>query len=106
MNGARGRSGHSNKTYFEGGQTPLTRRLPKKGFTNIFKKSYQIVNVGDLEGIEAKEIDAQVLFEAGLIHDKNKPVKILGNGELKKAVVVKADAFSKTAREKLQMPKA
>lgn len=107
MNGAKGRRGHASKAYFEGGQTPLTRRLPKKGFKNPFGTVYQIVNVGDLGKIDpqGKEIDAAVLFENGLIHSKDKPVKILGNGSLAKTVVVKADAYSKAAREKLNMPK-
>jgi len=105
MNGAKARRGHKTKFYFEGGQTPLTRRIPKKGFNNIFKKSFQIVNIGDLEKLDVgdKEINAEVLFENGLIHSKDKPVKILGNGELTKDIVVKVDAYSKTAREKLKI---
>jgi large subunit ribosomal protein L15 len=102
-NGAHARSGATHKLYFEGGQTPLTRRIPKRGFTNPFKLTYQIVNVGDLQGLEETEIDAEVLYKNGLIHDKDRPVKILGNGEITRSVNVKAEAFSKTAREKLKM---
>ena len=107
MNGAKARSGNTTKAYFEGGQTPLTRRLPKKGFKSPFKVVYQIVNVGDLCKIDAsvKEVDATVLFESGLIHSKDRPVKVLGNGEIDRAVVVKVDAYSKAARDKLGIPK-
>ena len=103
-NGARARRGHTNKLYFEGGQTPLSRRLPKKGFTNIFKKVYQIVNVGDLAGLDVKEgdISPEVLAEHGLIRSADEPVKILGKGECDKELSVVADAFSKSAREKLK----
>jgi large subunit ribosomal protein L15 len=106
--GDRARSGTSVRVYFEGGQTPLTRRSPKRGFTSPFKVRYQIVNVGDLAKIEAgeKEIDAKVLYEHGLIHSPDKPVKILGGGELDRQLVVKADAYSASAREKLKMSKA
>ena len=96
------------KLYFEGGQTPITRRLPKRGFNNSnFKVNYQIVNVGDIEKIESKvkEIDAQWLFENGLIHSKEKPVKILGNGDLSKVIEIKANAFSQTARDKIEKVK-
>jgi large subunit ribosomal protein L15 len=96
------------KTYFEGGQTPLSRRVPKKGFRNRFGTRYQIVNVGDVERIDAqgKDIDAQVLRASGLIHSADRPVKILGGGEVSKPVSVKVAAYSKSAREKLKMPKA
>jgi large subunit ribosomal protein L15 len=105
-NGDRARSGAKNKLYFEGGQTPLTRRIPKKGFINPFNVTYQIVNVGDLEALGETEIDAAVLKKNGLIHDAGRPVKILGNGELTRQVTVTVDAYSKTARAKLNMPKA
>jgi large subunit ribosomal protein L15 len=106
-NGHKARSGSTNKFYFEGGQTPLTRRIPKRGFTNIFRKEYQIVNVGDLEKMALldKEITVGVLHENGLIHEVDRPVKILGNGELTKNVSVKVHAFSKTAREKIEKAK-
>jgi large subunit ribosomal protein L15 len=104
-NGAHARSGATHRLYFEGGQTPLTRRIPKKGFVNPSTVKYQIVNVGDLQNIEETEIDSVVLHKNGLIHDKDRPVKILGNGELTRTVTVKVDAYSKTAREKLKMTK-
>ncbi len=104
MNGARARSGFKNKLYFEGGQLPLIRRLPKRGFNNIFKVNYQIVNVGDIEKTEAKatEIDAAWLHENGLIHSATDPVKVLGNGELTKSITIKANKFSKTALDKIE----
>ncbi len=103
-NGAKARSGAKNKPYFEGGQMPLTRRLPKRGFNNIFKIHYQIVNVGDLQKVEfdTKEIDAQQLYDNGLVHSKDKPIKILGNGDFSKVLTIKANAFSKTARDKIE----
>jgi large subunit ribosomal protein L15 len=106
-NGHKARSGSTNKFYFEGGQTPLTRRIPKRGFTNIFRKEYQIVNVGDLDKIEQVDSDVTVEFlhEKGLIHEIDRPVKILGNGELTKNITVKVHAFSKTAREKIEKAK-
>ncbi|MGD9201887.1 MAG: 50S ribosomal protein L15 [Chitinispirillia bacterium] len=106
-NGAKARRGAKNKLYFEGGQTPLTRRLPKRGFNNIFRTRYQIVNIGDVQMIEIEdsEIDAQWLFNHGLIHSKDKLVKILGNGEISKNITIKANAFSKTARDKIEKAK-
>ncbi len=102
--GDKSRSGSRFKAYFEGGQTPMTRRIPKRGFDSPFRKVYQIVNVKDLASIENqdREIDAQVLFESGLIHRADKPVKVLGMGEIEKAITVKADAYSKSARQKLK----
>jgi large subunit ribosomal protein L15 len=101
------RSGRKQKLYFEGGQTPHTRRIPKRGFHNQFSKVFQIINVGELEKLELadKEIDAAWLYENGLIHNNTEPVKVLGNGELSKKVVIKAHAFSKSAREKIEKAK-
>jgi large subunit ribosomal protein L15 len=104
-NGHSARNGTSEKTYFEGGQTPLVRRTPKKGFVSPFKVAYQVVNVGQLETLDIQEIDAKTLFEHGLIGSPDRPVKILGGGTLTKTVTVKADAYSKSARDKLKMPK-
>ena len=106
-NGHKARSGSREKAYFEGGQTPLTRRIPKRGFTSPFKTRYQIINVGDLEklDIQDKEVDARLLFEHGLVASPDMPVKVLGGGTCGKSVVVKADAYSATAREKLKIPK-
>jgi large subunit ribosomal protein L15 len=106
-NGYKARSGANNKYYFEGGQTPLTRRLPKRGFTNIFRTEYQIVNISDLEKLEntEEEISVAFLHKNGLVHEVDRPVKILGNGELTKKVSVKVHAYSKTAREKIENAK-
>jgi large subunit ribosomal protein L15 len=107
-NGHKARSGSTEKAYFEGGQTPLSRRIPKRGFVSPFKIEYQVVNVNEIEKIDSqgKEIDAKMLFEQGLIQSMELPVKILGNGSITKTVTVKVDAYSKSAREKLKMPKA
>jgi large subunit ribosomal protein L15 len=100
--GARSRAGYKSKVGFEGGQTPLQRRLPKRGFHNRFKSEVQIVNLRDLERIKRiTKIDPQVLFEKGLIKKKDVPVKILGDGELNREIEIKAHAFSKSAREKI-----
>lgn len=105
-NGHKARSGSSNKAYFEGGQTPLTRRLPKRGFHSPFKVEFQIVNVGLLESLDSgKEITVEALFERGLIHKADVPVKILGNGDLTKTLNVKAHAFSKSAKDKIEKAK-
>jgi len=97
------RSGAKHRVWFEGGQMPIQRRLTKRGFTNIFKKEYQIVNVGDLNKLKkVEEITPAVLYDHGLIRKKNMPVKILGNGELEIKVTVQANAFSKSAMEKIE----
>ena len=85
---------------FEGGQMPLHRRLPKRGFKNIFREEYSIVNVERLEAIGETEITPDVLKKAGVV-DGRSPVKILGNGELKSALTVHAHKFSKSAQEKI-----
>ena len=100
--GAGQRSGFKRKAVREGGQMPLHRRLPKHGFTNIFKKEWQIVNVSDLTRCEPGEVTGETLKAAGLIKKLDVPIKILGNGELQKAYTVKAAAFSKTALEKIK----
>jgi len=101
--GAGSRSGHKRKLGFEGGQTPLQRQMPKRGFTNIFKKQYQVVNLWDLEKLgKLKKIDPEVLFEHRVIRKKNVPVKILGGGELKRVIEISAHAFTKSAIEKIE----
>ena len=95
------RSGVSFMRGFEGGQMPLHRRLPKRGFTNIFKKEYTVVNLGRLAELEAGEITPEVLFERGMLKSKNGMVKILGVGELTKAVTVRAHKFSESAQQKI-----
>jgi large subunit ribosomal protein L15 len=80
----------------------LIRRFPKRGFTSIFKKEYQIINLSDLNRIKEANIGPDLLEERGLIKDKSKLIKILGDGEIKNAVTVKAHAFSKQAAEKIK----
>ena len=100
--GAGQRSGFKRRSWFEGGQMPLSRRLPKRGFTNNFKKEFQIVNIGKLEGIEEKKIDAMLLYEKGLVRSPFKPIKILGSGDLKQSIDIVATKFSKAAKEKIE----
>jgi len=101
--GARSISGYSIMRGFEGGQMPLHRRLPKRGFTNIFKKEYAIVNVSSLEKLEGTTFDAESLLKLGVIRKlKQHGLKVLGSGELKRKITVKADVFSKSALEKIQ----
>lgn len=96
------RSGHK-KPGFEGGQMPLYRRLPKRGFTNIWGTEYTIVNVDDLNKFEAGTVVNQALLEeAGVVKQVKDGIKILGEGELKVALTVQADKFSKTAAEKIE----
>jgi len=99
--GQRSRSGSRMMRGFEGGQMPLHRRVPKRGFNNIFRQEYQIVNLDTLAILGAKEITPEGLHASGAIHKANVPVKILGDGELKTAMTVKAHKFSKSAQEKI-----
>ena len=96
------RSGSSLMRGFEGGQMPLHRRLPKRGFTNIFKTEYEVVNLERLAAIDEKEITPDVLRRAGVVNGKNLPIKVLGHGDLSKAVTVHAHKFSKSAQEKIE----
>jgi large subunit ribosomal protein L15 len=98
--GQKSRSGYSGKRGFEGGQMPLHRRLPKRGFTNIFKKDFAVVNVSDLERFDnGLSIDETTLRQAGLVKGSHDGVKVLGNGELSKKLTVSATKFSKSAKE-------
>jgi large subunit ribosomal protein L15 len=101
--GQRSRTGYSRRPGFEGGQMPLIRRVPKRGFTNIFKTEYAVVNVSQLAALEGAsgDITPQVLAEHGLVRAGLK-VKVLGDGELGKALKVVADKFSKSARAKIE----
>ncbi len=96
------RSGSSLMRGFEGGQMPLHRRLPKRGFTNIFKTEYEVVNLDRLATLSATEITPEVLRKAGVVTSKNTLVKVLGQGELSKALTVHAHKFSKSAQEKIE----
>jgi large subunit ribosomal protein L15 len=101
--GAKSISGYSRMRGFEGGQMPLHRRLPKRGFTNIFKKEYAIVNVSSLEKLEGSSFDAESLLKLGVIRKlRQHGLKVLGSGELKRQITVKANIFSKSALEKIQ----
>lgn len=102
--GQNARPGGLGRTNFEGGQTPLFKRLPKRGFTNLSRKEYAVVNLGDINNkFEAGAVvDYAALVEAGLVKKEYEGVKILGNGELDKALTIKAKKFSKSAVEKIQ----
>ncbi len=97
------RSGGGVRPGFEGGQMPLMRRIPKRGFNNIFAKEYAPVNVSKLDIFkEGTEVDAELLIASGIIKDAKDGVKILGDGELTKNLTVKAAAFSASAKEKIE----
>jgi large subunit ribosomal protein L15 len=101
--GQKARSGGGTQPWFEGGQLPLHRRVPKRGFTNIFRKEYAILNVKDLERFEAgTAVTPAALAEAGLVRTASAPVKILGQGALSKALTVSAHGFSKGAAAKIR----
>lgn len=98
--GQKSRSGYSRRLGFEGGQMPLIRRVPKRGFTNIFRKEVAVVNLRDLGDFEG-EITPELLADKGLVRT-GLPVKILGDGEISAAVTVKAHHFSRSARAKIE----
>lgn len=101
--GAKARSGGGKRPGFEGGQMPLYRRVPKKGFTNIFRTEYATVNVGQLEVFDnGTVVTAAMLKEAKIIRKTLDGVKVLGNGELTKKLTVQANAFSASAKEKIE----
>ena len=101
--GYHSRSGSKNRSWFEGGQMPLHRRLPKRGFSNyLFRKQYQIVNLRDIDALNLEEIDSKKLFDNGLIRSFLQPVKILGDGDVSKAIKIKATTFSKSAILKIE----
>ena len=95
-------SGFGRMRGFEGGQMPLHRRIPKRGFTNIFRKHYAIVNVGRLEKLAGDSFDPDRLVELGVIKKLGDGLKILGSGELTRKINVRADLFSRSAMEKIQ----
>lgn len=98
--GQRSRSGSSLRVGFEGGQMPLIRRVPKRGFTNIFRVEYTVVNLHQLAGLEG-EVTPELLREKRLVRSR-KPVKILGEGDAPRGLLIKAHKFSRTAREKVE----
>ncbi len=101
--GQKARSGGVKGAGFEGGQMPLQRRIPKRGFTNIFRKEYAIVNLDDLAKVGGSDpVTPELLKQKGLINDMKDGLKVLGMGELKEKLVVRANKFSKSAVEKIQ----
>lgn len=106
-NGHKARSGSTYKPYFEGGQTPMSRRIPKRGFNNYSRIEYSVVNLNDLQKIETneKEITIDFMLVNGFIGSKNNPVKILGDGDYNRNFTIKANAFSKSAKEKIEKAK-
>lgn len=104
--GSKARAGHSGpgggKPGFEGGQMPLQRRLPKRGFTPLNRIEYQVVNLYQLDALDAAEITPESLAADGLIRSADRPVKVLGTGEITRGVTVSAHAFSRSAREKIE----
>lgn len=101
VKGQRSRSGYSSRPGFEGGQMPLIRRVPKRGFTNIFRTSYVVINVAQLAALDVDEVTPELLTDRHLVR-KGRPVKILGDGEIDRAVKVSAHGFSKSARAKIE----
>ena len=101
--GQKARAGHGMRPGFEGGQMPLVRRIPKRGFNNIFASETVAINVGDLNVFEAGAVvDAEALVKAGVIKKACDGVKILGNGNLDKALTVKVNAYSESAKQKIE----
>jgi large subunit ribosomal protein L15 len=100
--GQKARTGNMNFIGFEGGQMPIQRRLPKRGFSNPFRVEYALINIGDLESLGLPEVDLDKLVEAGAIKVRKSGLKVLGEGEITKAITVKAHKFSASAREKIE----
>jgi len=100
--GQKSRSGGKIKAWMEGGQMPIQRRIPKRGFKNIFREEYQIVNLSSLSKCQPGEVTPDTLKELGIIKTTRIPVKILGMGKLESALNIKASAFSKSAVEKIK----
>ncbi len=101
--GYHSRSGSKHRPWFEGGQMPIHRRLPKRGFSNArFRQEYQIVNLKQIAGLEETTIDPQLLYQKGMIRSALQPVKILADGDLTRVVDISATAFSASAKEKIE----
>lgn len=100
--GLKSRSGVGMQAGFEGGQMPLQRRLPKYGFVNIFRKPFQIVNLAGLKDFSGTKVDAETLYAEGLVHKKDQPIKLLGQGEISKALQVEVHAVSESAKAKIE----
>ena len=105
--GYKSRSGTKAKFHFEGGQTPLMRRLPKRGMkifskNRRYKEQYQIINLADLATLKATKIDSELLFKNGVISKVDVPIKVLGNGKIDKKIEIESNMFSKSAVEKIE----
>ena len=100
--GMKARSGGGHRPGFEGGQMPLYRRLPHRGFRNINRVEFEVVNVADLEAVEGAKLSSVELVAAGLIRSADSKLKVLGNGEIKRAVTITAHAFSGSAKAKIE----
>lgn len=100
--GQKSRAGYSRRLGFEGGQMPLIRRVPKRGFHNPFRKEFAIINVSRLEELEGDQFSPESLQESGVVKALRSGLKVLGDGEISRAVVVSAHKVSKTAREKIE----
>jgi large subunit ribosomal protein L15 len=100
--GQNARTGVTIRANFEGGQMPITRRIPKRGFTNVFRSDFQIVNLGQLAKLSVSEITIEVMKKAGIIKSETLPVKVLGNGEISKSLKITADQFSESAKAKIE----
>lgn len=101
--GTQSRSGNTQHAWYEGGQMPLQRRIPKRGFTNIFRVTFQIVNISDLDRFDANTtVDIDKLLESGLVRQTGGKVKLLGDGEISKALTISVHACSKKAREAVE----
>ena len=101
--GYHARSGSKNRSWFEGGQMPIHRRLPKRGFSNsLFRKTYQVVNLQAINELGLDIVDAQILHENGLVRSALQPIKILGDGNIESSVKITASCFSKSAKEKIE----
>ena len=100
--GYHSRSGSSRRVHFEGGQMPIHRRLPKRGFHNIFKQRFQLINLRQLQALPATEIDVETLKKANLVKKIGTPVKLLGEGEITRKVKITVNAVSQSARSKIE----
>ena len=104
MKGQKSRSGYSSRSGFEGGQNPLIKGLPaKRGFTNIFRKTFSIVKILNLENFDSgTEVTPETLVEAGILKNLRHPIKLLGNGEIDKPLTVSAHKFTRSATQKIE----
>lgn len=100
--GMKARAGAGKRIGYEGGQMPLARRLPKRGFHNLFKKNFACINVGLLNDLKTKDVDYDFLLREGYIHSSQDGLKVLGDGELKVAITVKAHCFTRSAIQKIE----